>query len=51
MKLAKDMRPGDRFETGVVRTINEVCVERPTPHVHLVTSQHGTRCYSFTEKV
>ena len=51
--FARDLRIGDIFTTGKngdpihVQTLNELCVERPTPHVHVVTSV-GVSCHGFS---
>lgn len=34
----------------VVKALNELCVERMTPHVHTVTNE-GPECYSFSARV
>lgn len=52
---ASQLTPGMTFpmsgdkkdKPSFIRTINELCLERPTPHVHIVTN-NGTKCLNFT---
>lgn len=50
--FAKDLKIGDVFgrnkngDTVKVQVLNELCISRPTPHVHVVTSE-GATCLHF----
>jgi hypothetical protein len=49
---AKDLRPGGYVNIGTgevskIRTINELCLAKPEPHVHVVTTGGESRCYGF----
>lgn len=57
-KLAQDLRIGQPFgrsksrdaDRPRIKTLSELCVERPTPHVHVVTSE-GATCLAFRAPV
>lgn len=49
---AKDLRPGGYVNIGTgevskIRTINELCLAKPDPHVHIVTTGGESRCFGF----
>lgn len=56
--LAKDLRIGEPFgqsrdkngDRPRIKVIHELCAERPTPHVHIVTNE-GTHCRAFNARV
>ena len=55
-KLAKDLRIGDVLGTNKqgdairVKVLHELCSQKPTPHVHVVSSQ-GHQCLGFNRFV
>jgi hypothetical protein len=54
--LARDLKIGERFgstrsgEPIHIKALHELCIQRPTPHVHVVTSA-GSKCLPFTMPV
>jgi hypothetical protein len=54
-RIAKNIRIGDAHEISggkdpeTVKVLHEVCMLRPSPHVHVVTNK-TTRCYGFNQR-
>lgn len=45
--LPENLRIGGVYNEGRIKEIHELCIERPSPHLHLLT-EDGPRCLSFS---